>query len=72
MERRANMSSLLAEIFKVREGIKHKAGGPLHEGDLVVMGLSFVCREALWRCAYTAVQRTMPPQNNKKITFVVL
>lgn len=66
------MSSLLAEIFKVIEGIKHKAGGPLHEGDSVVMGFSFVCRETLRRCVYTAVQRTMPLQNNKKFMFVVL
>jgi len=59
------MSFLLAETFKVREGIKYKAGGSLHEGDLVVVGFSFVCREG-WRIyVYTAVQRTMSLQNKK-------
>lgn len=65
MGRRANMSSLLAEILKVRERIRHKAGSTLLEGDLVVMGFSFVCRETLWLCVYTALQRTMPLQNKK-------
>lgn len=56
MKRSTNMSSLLAEIFKVREGIKRKAGETHVKVTWWLWGFCFVCRETVRVSARAAVQ----------------
>lgn len=58
------MSSLLAEIFKVREGIKRKAGETHVKVTWWLWGFRFVCRETVRVSVHAAVQRAMPLQRH--------
>lgn len=59
------MSSLPAEIFKVRGGIKHNSGEAHMKVTWKLWGFSFVCRETIWVSVHTAVGKAMPLQNKK-------